>query len=60
VPLTVAPAAGLVNDAAGPPPAFCTVTGRVSWPPLFEASRTCATSVRAPFGVFVVSHASVT
>src|ERR1700741_2665978 len=60
LPLTVAPAAGLVNAAAGGFTAFCTVTDRVNCPPLLVASRTWATSVRGPFGVRLVSHGTVT
>jgi len=59
-PLTVAPAAGLVNEAAGGLIVFCTVTGRVNWPALLVASRTWATIVRGPFAVFVVSQGTVT
>src|SRR5205823_6081647 len=55
VPLTSAPAAGVVNEAlSGLGPPFCTVTVRVAGagPPL--ASRTDTVSVVGPFGVDVV------
>ena len=64
VPLTVAPSAGAVKDAASgagpPPPAFCTLKARVVLPELPEASRTVATSVCVPLPTRVESQASVT
>ncbi len=58
---TVAPAAGLVNDAAsgGGGEPFCTVTDTLPLPVLPLASRTAATSVWGPFGVSVVAQGSV-
>ena len=65
VPVTVAPSAGAVNEAASgggavPPPAFCTLNARVVLPELADASRTVATSVCVPLATRVESHASVT
>ena len=62
VPDTVAPAAGLVNDAdgAGGVEPFCTVTDTPPLPVLPLASRTEATSVCGPFGVLVVIQGSAT
>src|SRR5947207_4723221 len=65
VPVTVAPSAGAVNEAASgggavPPPAFCTLNARVVLPELPDASRTVATSVCVPLATRVESHASVT
>jgi hypothetical protein len=59
---TVAPAAGLVNDAAsgGGAEPFCTVTDTLPLPVLPLASRTATTSVWGPFGVFVVTQGSAT
>ena len=57
-PLTVAPAAGLVNEAAsvGVPP-LDIVTDRVATPTLPTESRTVAVTVCAPSGTPRVSHA---
>src|SRR5438132_12256783 len=64
VPLTVAPSAGLVNEAPRgggvPPPAFWTLNVRVAVPLLALASRTAAVSVCGPLATRVESQGSVT
>ena len=69
VPLTVAPGAGLVNDALSAP-AFCTLTEMVVLPvapfgstdviQVRSVKGTVAFNVWGPFDTFVLSHGSVT
>ena len=56
VPLTVAPAAGLVNDAVRGCGPFCTVIVLAAEPVLPAASRTVAVRVCEPLGTVVVSQ----
>src|SRR5581483_7037614 len=64
VPLTVAPAAGDVNEAASvvpPPPApFCTVIGTLNDPVAPAESRTVSVSVWAPSATLRLFQAAVT
>ena len=57
VPLTVAPSAGLVNEARSAGWPFCTVTTRAEAPVLPAASRALATTVVDPSLTPRVSHA---
>ena len=56
VPLTVAPAAGLVNEAVSGCGPFCTVTVLLVAPVLPVASRALAVSTVLPFDTDAVSH----
>src|SRR5581483_10111291 len=64
VPLTVAPAAGVVNEAASveppPPVPFWTVMGTLNEPVAPAESRTVSVSVCAPFGTLMLFQAAVT